>query len=1463
MARPRATKSKPPKPFTAVARALLQLAPTREGFEGLVAELIEATSQGRLALMSSGDQAGVDAIEPRIGFAPRRAMQAKRYADSTALNQNHLLGEMDRAQMRFPGLDCWILASTKSVFGKEREDLQVHAEAKGWGLVLLDWTLAGGLPRLATLCAAHRDITDRYVTDAAARTELDVIAADPAFEDAVHQLRHDLQASEVGFEPARVAAAAQMDRIFSDRHAARKLAGASPTFLSQAPPISRPALDEAIRTWWTGDTSVLALLGDEGMGKTWAALGSLRALGAEPGGPLVIVIPSATAAKAADGLPAVINALVAAARHAGWSGADPDGFWRRRLAIWSADRSAEAEPRIVALVDGLDELDPFDWNTWLAPLLDDSVSGLIRIVLACRIDDWRRGARPSDLDPADVFEFAVSRFEVAERDAFLNSQGIQIEKVSKGVLEDALHPRTAFHVARLGAEIGDHTRITREQILLRDFRNRHEIKGGPLDPEAFEQVVIRMARDAEAAVLAQAPYRANSGEVVDLAVKVTGHDRGAMRRVLSELVSGGWVQRDPKSPHTLGFTDRFLPLAVGMALADAIQSLTVEQAVAEVDRLLEPWGADDLIEPVLRTCATILITRGASEALCREILRRWADLRYHNREAQDFWRRLHAFKPTLFLDMVEVGAAGSDWLGEWGVASLWEDQPDCVDLVEARLHRWLTRIGLPRHRAHADPGFERVTNQERSRQLRRLKALQRRGGEGWDGLLGVEIEPRMAPFHRAVRTIGFLPRAAFVPGLAGWAVAAAVSGRRYGFKEVAALLRDNPHDWAETTEALTRAADALTATRLGLCRTAAALLLEANGRPEDMAQALTLRPHRGGPSARATMVVSDKAVIFAPGDPVTRDLEVLASLVDFAADPALALSAPVQAELDRIVDNATPASVRKWLEGDRPLIAPVLRWAAGRGLALIGTCIEEGPVPASGNGVKTYATLARRSLPVLSATQAAVAAAHIEASEASGVIRDLNALRLLPLGFTEQLALLADQPTDDWPERADTLLKTPDDAEYLAEAHALDFAGPAAPLRARLHLISKINEHRRPDAVLINFDWAAAFAHEDAGVRRLALDLADSVGGEPAAQALMQAGWTSDGREPIEAYEGSAVLGAFSDEDLEPLVARLSGENCLRILHQRPALRDAAENRIWRWIADSLEVARTSHTMGSTFCIYTQRDEAFAQFVARNSDRVHETLARIWGDKKLRNNLVFDDGDSPGWPLLKALAPYRPDFVKTVWREAVGRERGFSFSSINTVPTELPPGAAFDDVRLGMLDEVHTDERLFDLVRLLQSKGHFAFLRDLILARLGLPRPYDKAWAMVAAGFLIPTEEADTFWREHLAEGPGPGWLEDVYQASRASYQAALATRHWYLRFGEDISEGEAWAALRLLQLTVDERYPDLMHAPPFLFENRQERVRWLNFLSPEEREARKRAKKRLSDTWLHGQRYRDVINGR
>lgn len=76
-----------------VQDALLKLAPTREGFEGLTASLIDAATGGAIKLFASGDQLGVDGVAEPVGTGPRQAMQSKRYYPATALSRTALLGD--------------------------------------------------------------------------------------------------------------------------------------------------------------------------------------------------------------------------------------------------------------------------------------------------------------------------------------------------------------------------------------------------------------------------------------------------------------------------------------------------------------------------------------------------------------------------------------------------------------------------------------------------------------------------------------------------------------------------------------------------------------------------------------------------------------------------------------------------------------------------------------------------------------------------------------------------------------------------------------------------------------------------------------------------------------------------------------------------------------------------------------------------------------------------------------------------------------------------------------------------------------------------------------------------------------------------------------------------------------------------------------------------------------------------
>lgn len=1459
-----AAKTKTARQYAGLSAALLKLRPTREGFEGLVADLVEAASGGRLALMSSGDQLGVDGVDAPGSVAPRRAMQAKRYSESTALELNRLTGEMSRAQAAFAGLDCWILATTKTVMGKELEGLEGHAELHGLGFIPLDWTPVAGLPRLAVLCAAHPDIAIRYLKTAGSK-DIKAIQTAPGFEDAVRQVRDMLTAVDVGFEPARAAAAERLDRVFSDSATARQIAGASPAFLNRAPPVARDDLAAQIATWWEGGQQGLALLGGEGVGKTWAALVALKGLGAEPGGPLTVVLNSKVPLHQPNALQAVIAALADTARDAKWFSPDPETFWERRMINWAASTPDGPQPRIVVLIDGLDERDPFDWNTWVAPLLASRWGGLFRIIAACRQDDWSRWARLRDFDNGALLELPVGAFTEAQRDAYLSHQGVDVARVSTQVLQDALHPRTAWHLARMGSELGDYARITREQILLRDFHSRQDLKAGPVDGDAFKAVVVRMAHDAHEAALSQQAYSATAGEVLGHAESVTGHGAQSMRHVLSELISGGWMQRDAGASHQLTFTEKTLPLAVGMALAHEIRDKPVAQAAADIDRLIEPWNADDLVEPLLRTCATALITAGAPHDLCLDLLRRWSALRFHSSAGRDFWRRLHVFRPHLFLELTESGAAGSQWLGEWGLACFWEDHPDQRPLIEARLQLWLARTPLPAHRTGSICSADAYMNRDRRRQQRRLAALERKGAD-WAAFIGAEKTHQVATFHRAVRTIGFLPRAAFIPLLAGWAASATAAGRRYGFDEVAALLRDNTHDWAETMQAVDDILAVLQAAPYALAHSAGALLLEATGRPEDAVRAADLRPLRSLRKPREALELRKEtgvSVLQWSGEPLADHL-LLAALVPHAAHLERELGADVASQLDGILAHPEALDIAALFRGNEMPVSALLRWRRADARGLLATLVDTGlgafPDPAK---LRRWTEAVEAVFPALSATQLETAASLLQASTDADAQEAGARLRLLTLPFEEQANWLLATPTDQWPQHPGAILVNPSVTWVLTRLRELQFSAGPADIIPTLQLLIAICDRTDFEVVALDVDWAGAFAHPEPKVQALAIELAGDLGGLPAAKALAATGWTAASHEPIQAYEGSVVLMALSDAALAPHMGRLGPENLVAIYLERPTLRVAAGAALWTWIDERLETRRERHAMGASFYHYDKRDEGYARFVADHQARVRELLERVWADKTLKRNILYDDGNGPGWPLMRALARSEPEMVGAIWRDTIGGERAFSFSNANAFPISIPAGAAFDEMRLEMLNGVYNDERLYDFVRQLQMKGHTDFLFATIREALTDDMPIRRAWALTVAGFLVPTDEAQTFVKLHLADEPAAGWLREVYNRSLAQFGDAVAMRHWFNRLAAAPDETEAWADWRLSRLVADDRYWDLLSIPPNPFYGQAVRAGWLTVKASEWSETIKLSRKALRDNWLGGPLYRDIINGR
>jgi hypothetical protein len=317
----------------------------------------------------------------RLGNGLVVGLEGKRYGEDTPLPPDELKSKIVDAGQSHPGLDLWVLATTREISATDEKALTERGDQHGIAVAVIDWPSSPVLlPPLGVLCAAAPHIGRAYIgDDEHAADWLDSLKRHDGFDATLSRLTDQLTRPDVGYAAVRHRLAGWLRRSFADEGIARANLD---TFANLLDPsvkrVRRAQVETALDSWWADRRrQPVVLLGEEGVGKTWAVLSWWhdRAGPDGDGLPLALVMP-ARHVDTSD--PEMLLAIPLARR----TGVRTEEFWRQRLRLWLRDRDSDRAPKLLVIVDGLNQNWMFrDWSRLLQRFFANEWKGQVAVIL--------------------------------------------------------------------------------------------------------------------------------------------------------------------------------------------------------------------------------------------------------------------------------------------------------------------------------------------------------------------------------------------------------------------------------------------------------------------------------------------------------------------------------------------------------------------------------------------------------------------------------------------------------------------------------------------------------------------------------------------------------------------------------------------------------------------------------------------------------------------------------------------------------------------------------------------------------------------------------------------------------------------------------------------------------------------------------------------------------------------------
>ncbi|WP_066918714.1 hypothetical protein [Methylobacterium sp. CCH5-D2] len=596
------------------------------GFEGLIAAACSQLAGVPFRLVGSGRQFGRDAEGAVSGGAI--LVEAKRYTTrlSYADLSTKLIEALERSRRH---VEVWCAAATVALDAADAGDLRFMGEARGTTVLVLDWTQP--VPPLAVLLATAADAVvdwfSRCAPESASEVERDLVSvrAHLLYADQAGALRAEFRGRSLGLASARRLNAAWMQRHLSDASLAvhtfnQVLAPLDPSM--RPVPLTRARLEARVRDaigTWSPDPSVVVLTGapesgaggrgDEGVGKTWAAVRSWLTFpdSADRPRPLLLFMASHMWRDGDEKTPMALLARLAA-EQTGVATAGASERWQAKLERWltRSDDAVEQVPAILLVLDGVNERTHHPWPALISALVREACSKALKIVVTTR-----RGIYERDLAARLGREqqvITVEAFSDEELDHVLEQAGRAPTSVREPLRGFLRNPR----VLSVGLDLLDRMdpdEVSVERLLFEYLRRRQEVRsrGGAHTPEQFARMLVHHAREIRERLLDQIPAR-RAVEFDDRTLhQRLGLPAGSPSVVadLGEIIDSGFIRITDSARGSYALREHGRTLGLGLLVIDELEDAARDEG-AKLDQVLTT-----IVDPIRAIDETALVLLAA------------------------------------------------------------------------------------------------------------------------------------------------------------------------------------------------------------------------------------------------------------------------------------------------------------------------------------------------------------------------------------------------------------------------------------------------------------------------------------------------------------------------------------------------------------------------------------------------------------------------------------------------------------------------------------------------------------------------------------------------------------------------------------------------------------------------------------------------------------------------------------